>query len=101
MMGEKKSKGVGGLDVYTNAPYSSNEQEKCPTERVRMCATRYLWNPMPIIDVIWCVVVEWGEIGDQAAALEVGMGSSACRMLDTHLDRMAESSAMNESVFVA
>jgi len=56
---------------------------------------------MPIIDMIWCVIVEWGEIGDQAAALEVVVGSSACRMLDTHFDRMAESSAMNESDFVA
>ena len=50
---------------------------------------------------VWCVVVEWGEIEDQAAALDVGVGSSACRMLDTHFDRKAESSAMNESVFVA
>ena len=56
---------------------------------------------MPIIDVIWCVVVEWREIEDQAAALEVVVGSSACRILDTHFDRKAESSAMNESDFVA
>ena len=56
---------------------------------------------MPIIDVIWCVVVEWREIEDQAAALEVVVGSSACRILDTHFDRRAESSAMNESDFVA
>lgn len=101
-MGKKqKSKAVGGLAVYTNAPYSSNEQEKCPTERVRMCATRYLWNPMPIIGVVWCVVMEWREIEDQAAALEVAVGSSAWRMLDTHFDRKAESSATNESAFVA
>lgn len=56
---------------------------------------------MPIIDVVWCVVLERREIEDQAAALEAAVGSSACRMLDTHFDRRAESSAMNESAFVA
>ena len=56
---------------------------------------------MPIIDAVWCVVVEWEKSKDQAAALEAVVGSSARWMLETHLDRKAESSAANERVFAA
>lgn len=53
------------------------------------------------MDMVWCGVVEWEESKDQGAALEVGVGSSARWILDTHFDRKAESSATNENDFVA
>lgn len=51
--------GRGGVTQILQVPSNSKKERKGPIERRCICAIRVCVESDAIIDVIWCVVVEW------------------------------------------